>query len=94
MNNLQNSSNKKTKFTFSEIGIMPGDTLYFLKDKHITCTVHSDDKVEYNGEIWSLSGLSNYLIHLKTGKKVQVSGPRHWGCLKENLVQRRDRMVI
>lgn len=92
MSNLQSGLNKRTKFTFSEIDLFPGDTLYFLSNPYITCKVSENDKVEYNGEIWSLSGLSNYLIHLKTGKKVQVRGPEYWGCLKENLVQRRIRM--
>lgn len=90
--NMTAGLKKRTKFTFAEIGISPGDILYFLDNPHITCKVIPDDKVEYNGETWSLSGLSAYLISLKTGKNVSVRGPEYWGCLKENLVQRRMRM--
>ena len=50
-----------------------GATLHFSKDDSITCKVVSINQVEYNGKIWSLSGLSDELNHKKCGH-----GRRYW----------------
>jgi hypothetical protein len=49
-------------FTFPGLGIDPGTTLYYVNDKSITCVVHDDRKVSYNGEVVFLSAVTKQLI--------------------------------
>lgn len=52
--------------TFELLGIKPGTTLYYKKDRTITCTTKdSKNKVDYNGEETTLSGLA--MNHLGYG---------------------------
>ena len=68
---LEKKSRAKN-FTFAALGIAPGTTLYYKGDQSITCVVHDDRKVIYNGEIVSLSHVSKQLI----GYHVQPTP--HW----------------
>lgn len=65
-------------FTFTECGIQPGAVLTFWKNMHeetgITCTVSDDKHVEYDGRIWSLTGLVKHLLN--TNKA--LAGPRYF----------------
>ena len=64
-------------FAFSICSIAVGEQIEFSYngcDKSGTvCTVVDDKHVEYNGEIWTLTGLAQYF----TGKK-PLAGPRHF----------------
>lgn len=79
---------RSANFTFSSVDIPIGSTLYFSYDLNITCIVHSDNTVMFNGEILTLTeaarntGLINY-------KSLQ--GPRFWLYDDESLVSRRKR---
>lgn len=81
---------RSANFTFSSVDIPIGSTLYFSYDLSITCIVHSDNTVMFNGEILTLTeaarntGLINY-------KSLQ--GPRFWLYDDESLVSRRKRYV-
>lgn len=68
---LEKKSRAKN-FTFSGLGIAPGTTLYYKGDQSITCVVHDDRKVLYNGEVVSLSHVSKQLL----GYHVQPTP--HW----------------
>lgn len=68
---LEKKSRAKN-FTFSGLGIAPGTTLYYKGDPSITCVVHDDRKVLYNGEVVSLSHVSKQLL----GYHVQPTP--HW----------------
>jgi hypothetical protein len=68
---LEKKSRAKN-FTFPGLGIAPGTTLYYKGDPSITCVVHDDRKVLYNGEVISLSHVSKQLL----GYHVQPTP--HW----------------
>lgn len=68
---LEKKSRAKN-FTFSGLGIAPGTTLYYKGDQSISCVVHDDRKVLYNGEVLSLSNISKQLL----GYPVQPA--LHW----------------
>jgi hypothetical protein len=68
---LEKKSRAKN-FTFSGLGIAPGTTLYYKGDQSITCVVHDDRRVRYNGEVLSLSNVSRQLL----GYHVQPTP--HW----------------
>ena len=58
------SVTKKTgkRFSFNSIGIQVGTELTFTRNEDIKCKVIPDDKVEYNGQSYSLSGLADKLL--------------------------------
>lgn len=65
------SAERAANFKFSMCGINPGDVIEYYNDPAITCTVVDDRRVEYNGEVMSLTGLARLL----TGQQ-KIAGPR------------------
>ena len=47
-----------SRFSFSELGIMPGSILTWFNNEQITCKVIDDENVEYKGEKRSISGIA------------------------------------
>lgn len=68
-------SNKVSQLYFIRVGNTVGTVLEYYTDSTITCTVVDDRKVEYNGEIMSLTGVAKII----TGKTSGIAGPR---CFK------------
>lgn len=68
------SRTRSANFTFSEWEIPVGAVLEYYTDSAITCTVVDDRKVEYNGEIMSLTGVAKII----TGKTSGIAGPRYF----------------
>ena len=68
--NSQNSTTpKKGRLMFSLIGIPIGSTLTFVKDHRITCVTKDDkNKVEYNGNVYSLSALACKLLNVSSAQ--------------------------
>lgn len=55
---------KRNNLKFSMIGIPVGSTLVFSKNHQITCTTKDDNnKVEYDGKIYTISALAQELLH-------------------------------
>ncbi len=50
------------RFSFDSIGIDVGTELTFTRNEDIKCKVVPDDRVEYQGEVYSLSGLADKLL--------------------------------
>jgi hypothetical protein len=76
-------------YTFSELEIPYGSTLHFSKDNNITCNVHSDNTVMFDGKIITLTEAARYTGHI-THKEIQ--GPRFWLYENELLTSRRKRI--
>jgi hypothetical protein len=76
-------------FTFSELNIPVGAILYFSRNNTITCIVHSDNSVIYNGEMMTLTEAARYtgMIPFK-----EIQGPRFWLYEDELLTKRRIRI--
>lgn len=68
------SRTRSANFTFSEWEIPFGAVLEYYTDSTITCTVVDDRKVEYNGEVMSLTGVAKII----TGKTSGIAGPRYF----------------
>ena len=62
---LAEKHQKKTRINFFECGIPIGAELSFVEDNNIKVIVASENKVEYKGEITSLSTIVKELKHLK-----------------------------
>ena len=68
------SRTRAANFTFSEWEIPVGAVLEYYADDTITCTVVDDRKVEFNGEIMSLTGVAKVIM----GKTSGIAGPRYF----------------
>jgi hypothetical protein len=73
-------------FTFSELNIPIGAILYFSRNNTITCIVHSDNSVIYNGKIMTLTEAARFtgMIPFK-----EIQGPKFWMYENELLTIRR-----
>ena len=63
---------RKPPINFRECGIPVGSKLVFIKDSSIVVIVRTDRKVEYNGELTSLSRISDDFLGYST------SGPQYF----------------
>ena len=77
---------KKKPFRFSMVDIGIGEELVYIDDPFIVVTVVSDNKVSYNGKIFSLSALAEELKGLKS-----VQGPLYFTYKGERLTDLRRR---
>lgn len=78
---------KRDRFKFSMAGLIVGDVISSTDKMNVFARVISDDKVEYEGKEYTLSGLAIML----TGKDV-ISGPEHFTFEGEKLSALRDRL--
>ncbi|MBL0690493.1 MAG: GIY-YIG nuclease family protein [Alphaproteobacteria bacterium] len=65
---------KRINIKFKNIGIEVGSTLTFTRDETKTCEVIADNKVDFEGEQYSLSGLVKKLMLEKGGNGAQYNG--------------------
>lgn len=72
----EESNDRKKPFHFSMIGLKTGETIYFEHGNYpkTPCIVVDDNRVEYQGETYSLSGLAKRLL----GSKWSVQGPKYF----------------
>ena len=68
------SRTRSANFTLSEWEIPVGAELEYYSDKNITCKVVDDRKVNFNGEIMSLTGAAKIVL----GKTTGIAGPRYF----------------
>ncbi len=62
-------SPKKGRMKFSMLNIPIGSTLVFVRDTNITCTTKdNNNKIEYNGQIYTMSKLASELLNLTSAQ--------------------------
>lgn len=83
---------RRARFSFALCGIEPGKVVEFWytyrKPSGILCPVLDDCHVEYEGKVWSLSGLARRL----TEAERVLSGPSYFKYEGEWLNDLRDRL--
>ena len=73
------AAKRRSRFKFSMIGMNPGTELHLEKDISITCkTIDDKNKVEYLGEVTSLSDAALQAIKSLGYEWPVVSGPWEW----------------
>jgi hypothetical protein len=88
---LDKERQRRANFNFSMVEIQPGAELTFINDESITCTVESKTKINFEGEITSLSQAAG-LVLSRLGKNWRsAAGPRYWEFEGETLAERRNR---
>ena len=60
-------------FTFSSIGVKPGEEIVFVSDPFITATVVDDKHIRIGETVTSLSGAAKSILH-----KNALQGPKYW----------------
>lgn len=89
---LDKARTRRSNFNFEMVKIPVGAELEFIRDENITCRVIDEKKVEFEGEITSLSAaaqkaLQNIGLYWKA-----VQGPMYWLYEGETLGERRHRL--
>jgi len=81
--------NKTERFAFSLCNIPIGSRIEWYKDTDIFCTVIDDHKVDFNGEIMSLTAVAKRII----GKKdINIAGPKYFRYNGEMLNDIREKL--
>jgi len=73
------------RFSFSTIGIEPGELIYFSQDSSIVAKVHDENFIEFENSVLSLSGAALKILEAKGKKRISVRGPAMW-CYKGELL--------
>lgn len=82
-------NSKRSRFRFSELGIKPGEKIYFLKRPDIFATVIDDTKIEYEGQTASLSASAQNIL----GWSHPCQGPAYWTYHGKTLADLRDEIT-
>ena len=64
---------RRGPFTFSSVGINPGETISFVPDCSITATVVDDKHIRIGDTVTTLSGAAKSILH-----KNALQGPKCW----------------
>ena len=64
---------RRGPFTFSSIGVNPGEEIVFVSDPSITATVVDDKHIQLGDTVTSLSGAAKSILH-----KNALQGPKYW----------------
>lgn len=90
---IQTEAREKAKpFTFSMCNIPIGAKITYYKDDTIFCTVVDDKKVEYNGEVMSLTAAARLVMGLDS--TAHIAGPRFFKYNGEMLNDIRERLGV
>ena len=89
---IQNSSYRRGRVNFRDLGIKVGYKLYFFEDIRYTCTVSSDNKVIYNGEEMSLSRAARLVCVNKGFVNVDRQGTIYWTFKNEKILDMMNRV--
>ena len=89
---LEKIKARRPRLRLDALGIKPGDVLTFSRDPSVTATVVDDGKVNFQGEVLSLSAAALNALHDLGYSTPTASGPCHWMFDGELLDERRRNM--
>lgn len=88
-----NRSNRiQSRFNFEMVDIPVGSVLTYFDDDTVTATVHSRNKIVFEGEVMSLSAAALIMIYRSGFRWQTANGPIYWVYDGETLPERRARM--
>lgn len=88
---LDEARKRRAVFRFSLVGIHKGAILIFTRDPNVTCIVVDDRKVDFGGEVMSLSVAAHRALRQIGVEWKAVQGPLYWKYDGETLDERRIR---
>lgn len=89
---LDKAKARRPNIRLEALGIKTGDVLTFSRDESITAIVVDGGKVDYCGDILSLSAAALKVLHSLKYRTPAASGSEHWKFEGELLDERRRRM--
>lgn len=89
---LNQARERRSIFNFEMVGIPIGSILVFTRDPNITCVVVDNRKVEFLGEVVSLSVAADRALRQKGVEWKSVQGSVYWTFEGETLDERRRRI--
>jgi hypothetical protein len=89
---LEKAKARRPRLKLDALGIKPGDTLTSSRDDSIVATVVEGGKVNFNGEVLSLSAAALKALHSLGYSTPAASGSEYWKFEGELLDERRRRI--
>lgn len=89
---LERVKERRPRIKLGAIGIKPDDILKFSRDEFVTATVVERSKVNFEGEIMSLSDAARRVLNRMGYKTPAASGSEYWMFEGELLDERRRRI--
>jgi hypothetical protein len=83
---------RRTRLRFTELEIPVGAVLSFAKDAAITCSVVTDGRVQFEGQVLSPSAAALIVVRRLGYQWTAVSGSDYWEFEGETLAARRLRL--
>ena len=90
---LERTVGKRKSYSFDEAHVYVGDVLTYARDDSITATVVADKKIEFEGNVTSLSRAALTLLHRDGYKWKQANGWAYWMKDGETLGERVERFL-
>ena len=87
---LERTVAKRKSNSFDDARVNIGDTLAYTKDENITAVIVGDKKIEFEGEVMSVSKAALILLHKESYKWKQANGWAYWMKDGETLGERVD----
>ncbi len=75
---IDRAKKRRSKASFAMLDIPPGTTLSFAKDPMVTCAVIDDKRVEFEGEVTSLSRSALTILHRMGYEWPTANGWAYW----------------
>lgn len=88
---LERTVAKRKQYSFADAHVAVGDILTYARDESVTATVVADKKIEFEGEVTSLSKAALTMLHRQGYKWQQANGWAYWMKDGETLSERVER---
>ena len=89
---LETEKTRRSRIDLASLSVMPGTMLTLSRDESVTAIVRPGNKVEYQGEICSLSGAALKALTKLDYQTKAASGSEYWMFDGETLDERRRRL--
>ena len=89
---LDKARTRRSNFNFEMVNIPVGAKLQFIRDESVSCSVLDSRKVQFAGEVTSLSAAAQKALEGMELYWKSVQGPMYWLYEGETLGERRYRM--
>ncbi|MDG1306779.1 MAG: GIY-YIG nuclease family protein [Porticoccaceae bacterium] len=90
---LERTVAKRRSYSFDDAHVSIGDVLVYTRDESVTATVVADKKIEFEGEVISLSRAALTLLHRDGYKWKQANGWAYWMKDGETMGERVERFA-
>ena len=90
---LERTVAKRRSYSFDDAHVSVGDVLVYTRDESVTATVVADKKIEFEGEVTSLSRAALKLLHRDGYKWKQANGWAYWMKDGETMGERVERFA-